>query len=288
MTTTNTNTSPVPASLDVPGARLHYEVRGAGPLVALVGSPMDAAAFAPLAALLAADHLVLTADPRGIHRSLVDDPNADSTVEQRADDLSRLITHLAAGPAVVLGSSGGAVTALALTQAHPEQVTTVIAHEPPLIELLPDREQAQARTEGYCATYLAGDVVGAWSNFFDAANIPVPAGAVEQMFGGPRDARIIADERFWFAHELRPTAQWRPETDVLRSASTRLVIGIGADSTGQICDRTSRALAQTLGVEPTTFPGDHIGFVDDPEAFAERLRAALQQRQTTTPDHDHA
>ena len=60
----------------------------------------------------------------------------------RADDLARLLIHLDAGPAVVLGSSGGAVSALALVQAHPELVHTVIAHEPPLDELLDDREQA--------------------------------------------------------------------------------------------------------------------------------------------------
>lgn len=276
----------VAAALEVPGARLHYTVRGAGPLMVLVGSPMDAKAFAPLADLLAADHTVLTADPRGIGRSQVADAHADSTVDLRADDLSRLITQVAAGPAVVFGSSGGAVTALALAQGHSDQVSTVIAHEPPLIGLLPDSEQARARTDDYCTTYLAGDVVGAWSKFFHAANIPVPAGAVQQMFAGPRDARAVADERFWFAHELRPTVQWRPDPAVLASLSRRIVIGIGADSTGQICDRTSRALAHQLGVEPTIFPGDHTGFVEDPEAFADRLRAVLQLPRPPRPIDD--
>lgn len=270
--------------LEVPGARLHYEVRGAGPLVVLIGAPMDATAFAPLADLLAADHTVLTADPRGIGRSRVTDPNADSTVGLRADDLSRLITHIAAGPAVVFGSSGGAVTALALTQAHSGQVSTVIAHEPPLIELLDDRDLVRARTDGYRATYLAGDVVGAWAKFFDVANIPVPAEAVEQMFGGHRDAGAVADERFWFAHELQPTVRWRPEPAVLHRVPARIVIGIGDESAGQICDRTSRAIARALGIQPTLFPGDHTGFVEDPEAFAERLREVIHHgQQAATP-----
>ena len=115
--------APVTAhTLDVPGARLYYEVRGAGPLLVLIGSPMDANAFAPLADQLSTDHTVLTTDPRGVNRSPVDDPEQDSTPELRADDLSRLLTHIDAGPAVVFGSSGGAVTALALAQTHPEQV----------------------------------------------------------------------------------------------------------------------------------------------------------------------
>lgn len=276
MTATDTR-APMAGSLEVPGARLHFERRGAGPLVALVGAPMDAAAFAPLADLLAVDHTVMTADPRGIHRSTVEDPQADSTVEMRADDLSRLITHLAAGPAAVFGSSGGAVTALAFAQAHPEQVTTVIAHEAPLIALLKDSDRLLARTEDYCATYLAGDVIDAWQKFLGTSSIDVPADVVEQMFGQPRDPRVVADEHFWFAHELRPTVRWRPDPAHLRSLPTRFVIGIGEDSTGQICDRTSRALADALDAEPTMFPGGHTGFVDSPGAFAQQMQAILNQ-----------
>ncbi len=86
-------------TLEVPGARLHYEVRGDGPLLVLVGAPMDAAAFAPLAGLLASDHTVLTTDPRGINRSGLEDPAQDSTPELRADDLARLVEALGRGPA---------------------------------------------------------------------------------------------------------------------------------------------------------------------------------------------
>ena len=276
---TDTSTAPVTTgSLAVPGARLLYEVRGDGPLVVLVAAPMDARSFAPLADLLAADHTVLTTDPRGINRSPVDDPDRDSTPEMRTDDLSRLIAHVDAGPAAVLGSSGGAVSALALVQAHPEQVDTVIAHEPPLDELLDDREQLREQTEDMIATYLAGDVMGAWRKFLATANITMPDEVVEHMFGGERDPQSVADEHFQYAHMLRPTTRWQPDIAVLRSASTRIVVGIGQDSTGQLCDRTSRALAAALGIEPTMFPGGHIAFADDPAGFAVRLRAVLQER----------
>lgn len=120
------------ATLEVPGAHLYYEIGEQGPLVALVGAPMDADAFAPLANKLAADHTVLMCDPRGIHRSTVADPDADSTPEKRANDLAHLIEMANAGPAMVFGSSGGAVTALALVELRPDITTAVIAHEPPL------------------------------------------------------------------------------------------------------------------------------------------------------------
>lgn len=275
MLTDTPDTAPA-HSLKVPGARLHYEVRGEGPLVVLVGAPMDAGAFAPLADLLAADHTTLTTDPRGINRSRLDDPEQDSTPQLRAADLSRLIGHIDAGPAVVVGSSGGAVSALALAQQHPEQVHTVVAHEPPLTELLEDRVRLRAGTEEMIAAYLGGDVIGAWQRFFAQADIAVPEPVVEQMFGGDRDVRQVADERRWFAHELRATTYWSPDIARLRSAPCRIVVGIGEDSAGQLCDRTSRALAQALGIEPTAFPGDHTGFVDSPKAFATRLRTVLQ------------
>ncbi|NGO81639.1 alpha/beta hydrolase [Streptomyces sp. YC504] len=276
--TTDSSSTVTPRILEVPGARLHYEVRGRGqgPLIALVGAPMDAGAFAPLADLLAVDHTVLTTDPRGINRSVLDDPEQDSTPELRADDLSRLLSHLGAGPATVLGSSGGAVTALALAQAHPEQVHIVVAHEPPLVELLPEREKVHAETDEIIATYLAGDVIGAWTRFMAQANIALPEGAIEGMFGGERDPRQVADERRWFAHELRATTHWRPDLDALRSISARMVVGIGDDSDGEECDFTSRALAEALGIEPTRFPGGHTGFAEDPGAFATRLREWLR------------
>ncbi|MFC4373504.1 alpha/beta fold hydrolase [Nocardia halotolerans] len=262
-------------TLVVPDARLYYAVRGAGPLVVVVGAPMNAAAFAPLADQLATTNTVLTTDPRGHFASPLDDPAQDSTVPARADDLARLITHLDAGPAVVLGSSGGAVSALALAQAEPDLVTTVVAHEPPLRELLPDADAQRAVTEDIIATYATGDVVGAWAKFFAQAAISIPEPVLEQMCGGERDPQQVASERYWFAHELRHTTAWVPDPVRLRSIPTRVIVGIGAASTGQLCDHTSRELAAALGVDPVIFPGDHTGFVDEPAAFAACLREVL-------------
>jgi len=260
-------------TLKVSDAELYYEVRGSGPLLVLVGAPMDADAFAPLADLLAADHTVLTTDPRGVKRSTLE-AGGTSRPDQRADDLARLIRHVDAGPAVVLGSSGGAVSALALAQDHPELVRTVIAHEPPLDRLLPDADELLAKSEKLMADYLAGDVTGAWKQFFAVANIQLSDEVVEMMFGADRDPEQLATERFWFGHEMRESISWLPDFDRLRAAD--VVVGIGEESTGQLCDRTSTALADGLGVEPTRFPGDHTGFVERPEAFAKTLHDLLE------------
>jgi pimeloyl-ACP methyl ester carboxylesterase len=236
---------------------------------------MDATAFAPLADLLAADHMVLTTDPRGVNRSPAAEPDQDSTPELRADDLARLLTQLGAGPATVFGSSGGAVTALALAQLYPELVRMVIAHEPPIVELLADRVQRHAATEDIIATYASSGRAAAWRKFLADANIVMPDEAFEYAFGGELGRQEAADEDHFFHHELRPTTHWRPDLDVLRSGRPRLVVGIGEESTGEVCDRTSRALAAALGIQPTMFPGGHIGFVDDPKGFLSRLLGVL-------------
>ncbi|GHJ08291.1 hydrolase [Micromonospora humidisoli] len=263
------------ATLAVPDGTLHFEVRGQGPLVALVAAPMDARAFAPLADLLATDHTVLTTDPRGIRRSRLHDPQQDSTPELRADDLARLLAHLDAGPATVLGSSGGAVTVLALAQGHPQVAHTVIAHEPPLVLLLDDRDELLAREDDMIATYRRGDRLGAWRKFLATANIVMPEEMVQGMFGHEPDPQDAADERYQYLHTLRGTTRYQPDVTALRAGPTRVLVGLGEESAGELCDRSSRALAAALGVPPTMFPGGHIGFTDDPAGFAVRLREVI-------------
>lgn len=269
-----TTTLPTTGTLDVPGATIYHETRGTGPLVVLVGSPMDARPFAPLADLLATDHTVVTLDPRGIAHSSMDDPEAGSPIETRADDLARLIEYRG-GSAAVLGSSGGAVVALALAQLRPELAHTVIAHEPPLSELLDDREALRTRTEEMIALHRSGDTVGAMRQFMAHAGLAVPEEMFQAMSAADRDPQAIADEAHFFRHEMRPTTSWRPDTAALRTAATRIVIGIGDTSAGTLCDRTSRALATALGIEPVTFPGGHGGFAENPPAFAARVREVL-------------
>jgi len=141
--------------------------------------------------------------------------------------------------------------------------------------VLDDRERLHELTEDIIATYSSGDVVGAWRKFLAVANIHLPEEVFQQMFAGERDAQQIAADDYQHAHMLRPTVRWRPDLSALRWGPTRIVVGIGTESAGQLCDRSSRALAAALGIEPAMFPGDHIGFVGDPENFVTRLRDVL-------------
>lgn len=266
-------------SLAVPDARLHYEIRGAGPLLVILGSPMPAADFAPLAEALAADHTVVTTDPRGISGSTLTDPDQDSTPDLRADDVSAILDDLGAERADVFGSSGGAVTGLALVARHPSRVDTLVAHEPPVLELLPEAAQQRAVTEEIVATFHSDGLGAAMMKFMvnagfgagdpDAEGAPIPGPAPE-----PAPQQIANATRF-ILHELRGTARYQPDIAALREGPARVVVGIGAASEGLITYRTSMALAGLLGVTPVEFPGGHGGFMETPSEFADVLRATL-------------
>ena len=267
-----------PLTVEVDGATIAATVRGDGPLVALHAAPMDARSFDALAEALATDHTVLTADPRGIASSTVADRAAPVTPDQRALDLAAVLEAVDAGPATVVGSSGGAVSALALAITRPDLLEVVVAHEPPLCALLPDAAALRAGTVEMIDRYTAGDRVGYWRRFLDLADIPMPEEVFAVVFGESPEGRDADDEAFGVQNMELETSFWEPPLDELRRCGVPIVIGIGEESTGQLCDRASRRLADELGVAPTMFPGDHIGFTEHPDLFAASLLEALPNR----------
>jgi pimeloyl-ACP methyl ester carboxylesterase len=265
-------------SIDVPGARLHYEVRGSGPVLLVIGSPMAAAEFAPLAHAMAFDHTVVTYDPRGFAGSPVEDPDGPSNPELRADDVAAILDDLDVESADVFGSSGGAVTGLAMVVRHPARVGTLVAHEPPLLELLEDADAQRAATVDIVETFRTDGFHAAWLKFMLNAGFDIGGGdgAAPDGKGAPvpTDTELAEAARF-FVHDLVPTTRYVPDFDVLRASASRVVIGLGADSGHLVTKRTSIAVADRLGLDTTAFPGDHGGFLGAPGEFANRLREVL-------------
>jgi len=275
------DSDPTIHTLDVPGARLHYERRGSGPLLLMLGSPMDSTGFAPLANALADDYTVVTYDPRGIGNSSREDTTEDVTPEQQAEDVHRLLSALGGDPAYVFGSSGGAVVGLALVTAHPDQVRTLVAHDPPVVELLPDNAQVRAQIQDTYDTYRADGAEKAMQKFMTHAGLGDAPG---QEADAPRwepspeqMARMRATTEQFFAHLIRPTTRYRPDIQALRAASTRIVVAGGTTSKGQLANRTAVALADQLGTIVVDFPGDHGGFVALPEQCGRVLDQVLTE-----------
>ena len=266
--------------LDVPGARLYYERRGAGPLLLLIGSPMDSTGFAALADALADEYTVVTYDPRGIGDSSRDD-TGDVTPEQQAKDVHHLVSALGGGPADVFGSSGGAVVGLALVTAYPGQVRTLVAHEPPVIDLLPDSTQLRAEMQDIYDTYRTDGADKAMQKFLAHAGLMPAAGqqadAPHWQPSPQQIARMRASTDHFLAHLIRPTTDYRPDIAALRAAPVRIVVAAGATSKGQLPNRTAVALASQLGTPVAEFPGDHGGFLAAPEQFGRELARVLSE-----------
>jgi clorobiocin biosynthesis protein CloN7 len=275
------DSDPTTHVLDVPGARLYYERRGNGPLLLLIGSPMDSSGFTPLASALADHYTVVTYDPRGIGNSSREDTSEDVTPAQQADDVHRLLSALGGEPADLFGSSGGAVVGLALVTAHPDQVRTLVAHEPPVVELLPDAAQLRAQIEDIYDTHRVEGADKAMQKFMAHAGLgagPAREADAPRWEPSPEQlARMRATTEHFLAHLLRPTTRYRPDIEALRAASTRIVVAGGATSKGQLANRTAVALADQLGTTVVDFPGDHGGFLAFPEQFGRLLDRVLTE-----------
>ncbi|MET7411021.1 alpha/beta fold hydrolase [Streptomyces rubiginosohelvolus] len=281
-------------TLTTAGADLVYDVRGplpaadGRPPLFLIGHPMDASGFVALAARFP-DRTVVTYDPRGLGRSTRADGRVDYTPEMLADDVHAVITKLGAGPVEMFASSGGAVTALALVARHPDDVTTLVAHEPPLITITPDgpaavRARAGVRDayekRGWGAGMAAFVAMTSWEGEFTDAYFAQPA-PDPAAFGmpteddGSRDDPLLSD-RSW------AVSGHRPDADAINAAPTRVVIAVGEESRTVQTGRTAEAAAELLGQRVTVFPSHHGGFLDGefgypgkPDEFAARLREVL-------------
>jgi pimeloyl-ACP methyl ester carboxylesterase len=285
-------TDPKSSTLDVPGTVLHYDVRrggdGPAPVLLLIGSPMGAAGFVSLAGHFT-DRTVVTYDPRGSERSQRTDGATRTTVEEHADDLHRLISAIDAGPVDLFASSGGAVNALALVARHPEQVRLLVAHEPPLPQLLPDREALLTTAVDIHETYERDGVGPAMAKFIALTSQkgPIPADYADQpapdpaAFGLPTEDDGARNDPL-LGLNIISTTHFVPDFDALRAVSTRIVVAAGTESEGEMANRGAVAVAERLGVAPVRFPSHHGGFLGgeygwagDPDEFAATLREVL-------------
>jgi pimeloyl-ACP methyl ester carboxylesterase len=284
-------TQPTTHTLDVPGTVLTYDVHepetsaGHRPLF-IVGSPMGASGFGQLVPHFS-DRTVITYDPRGMERSKLLE-GGKVTVEIHGDDVHRVLADSGLGPVDVFGSSGGAMVALPWVIAHPDEVGTLVAHEPPLVTLLEDAEMASRVSADITDTYLRDGFGPAMAKFIQLVMHvgPLPDDYLDQpppepaQFGLPTEDDGSRDDPLLAGNLKMPP--YHPDADALHATGVRIVPAIGAEGEGTMARRGGEALAALLGVEPVIFPGDHGGFSvsewsphNDPAAFAIKLREVL-------------
>ena len=267
-------------TLEVPGASLYYEVRGAGPVLLIIpGMPADAGLYAGLARRLAGGYTVVAFDPRGVSRSRLHGPATDQLVEVHADDARRVLDVVGAGPAHVLTDSISGLVGLHLAATEPGRVRTLVAFEPPVTEILPDRERWRAFFQDLQDTYRTQGLYPALERFGERAGLgpgdpdaPDPEPEVAAAL-----ARIGQNVDLWISHVIRPSfLGYAPDIPTLAAGPVRVMVAVGDASTpDQVAYQASQALAEQLGTTPLTVPGDHDAVTRRPGEFAERLQQVL-------------
>ncbi|CCH18120.1 alpha/beta fold hydrolase [Micromonospora lupini] len=287
-------TTPQTHTLALPGVDLVYDVHGTLPpsgghrVLLMIAQPMTAEGFQALTTYVT-DRTVVTYDPRGLGRSTRTDGRSDNTPQQQAADLHLLIDALGVGPVDIFASSGGAVTALELVATHPDDVATLVAHEPPINAVLPDAAAAERARAGFHEAYEAKGfgagmaafiAMTSWQGEFTDAYFAQPAPDPASV-GMPSEDDGNRDDPLLSKNSWAIT-DYRPDASLLTAASTRIVIAVGEESTGTYTARTALGTAALLGQEAVVFPSHHGGFLGGefgyagkPEEFAARLRDVL-------------
>jgi pimeloyl-ACP methyl ester carboxylesterase len=271
--------------LPVPGATLHYEVTGSGPMLLLIADgDSDAGAFDSMIDLLATDYTVVAYDPRGNSRShYAAEPTGDVVAASTSDALALIDLLSPDAPAFVFGAGTGAITGLDLITHHPDRVRMLVAHEPPCIELLPDATDARAFFEDVHDTYLRegfamAQLLYAGGTGLDEDDLPAP----EDLRPEYRELldRIEANAESYFATKLLPFTTYRPNVPALLQHTDKIVPAAGGQAAAHLPARPIATLSTHLGWPVVTFPGPHTGYASHPTPFATLLSQVLEAELT--------
>jgi len=259
---------------------IYREVRGTGDVLLLIpGGNGDAGPYGPLARLLSDRFTVVSYDRRGFSRSPIDDVPTDRMTAD-IDDAIALIDATGGGaPAHIFGSSSGAIVALELLSRHPERVATLVAHEPPLMTLLPDRDHWLAITDRVYATFHRDGPAAAMVEFGAGLGAGVEGAAPDPATLPPEALemfeRMVRNQGFWLEYEVRQYPRLVPDMTALAASRSKLVLAGGDESHDSMPYKPNLVLAEQLGLSVVDFPGNHIGYVTRPSEFAPQLGAIL-------------
>ncbi|MBT2568543.1 alpha/beta hydrolase [Arthrobacter sp. ISL-85] len=251
------------------GATFHVDVAGHGTPVLLVpGAGGDARQYAELAQVLAQKHTVVAYDRRNNGRSPQQPDWSKTSVDQHAGDVIALLETLGTSPGVVFGNSTGALIALAAALKAPGRFTGVVLHEPALLGVLANPDDAMATVQPVIAAGVeAGGLAGGAESFVQFAAGDAAALLPPDFLEGLRtNARVLLEAEFG------SFSSWRPEPEALAEMSLPLTI-LSAEQTAPFFVEAAQWIASTAGVSHRTVPGGHMGFPNHPEEVAQEIDA---------------
>ena len=264
--------------LKVDGAEMNYEVAGEGPLLVVIpGAQGSLEVYQGLSAHLRSKYQVLSYDRRGFGQSRLEgEQDYDRRLDTDADDVTALIAHVGGAPAIVFGSSSGAIVALRMLTRHPEAVRLLVAHEPPACRWLPDPEAAIAQNFAVYEKAKAQGAPAAMQDFAPRWLAPSDRERLAQAAHSPAAGQIQANMAYWFEHELRQYPATRFDIGAIKAQADRLALAAGEEMRGYPTFEIIEAMAGEFDKAVTILPGGHVGYATKPEPFAKALEQMLE------------
>ena len=264
--------------LRVDGAELNYEVAGEGPLLVVIpGAQGSLEVYQGLSAHLRSKYQVLSYDRRGFGQSRLEgEQDYDRRLDTDADDVAALIAHVGGAPAIVFGSSSGAIVALRVLTRHQEAVRLLVAHEPPACRWLPDPEAAIAQNFAVYEKAKAQGAPAAMQDFAPRWLAPSDRERLAQAAHSPAAGQIQANMAYWFEHELRQYPATRFDIGAIKAQADRLALVAGEEMRGYPTFEITEAMAREFAKAMTILPGGHVGYATKPEPFAMALAQILE------------
>jgi len=233
------------------------KTRGDGPLLLLLhGGGGSADSFDAVLDILAEQYTVVTYT------------QSEGGPVERADEAHQLLTDLGAKKAAIFASSAGALLALELVARHPERIGLLIAHEPPMISLLPDADELVRAFQ---------DLTGQPDSGLRFVRLTGVLGPVDEATLQAAGANMHVDPgvAVYINHQ--------PDVQAIRASGVPVVLAAGKAVTGSLPFRTAEAVADVLDAPMVIFPGNHFGYapmpgVNDPAAFGRTLLDLLRSQ----------
>lgn len=259
--------------VEVNGAKIYYETRGRGPSVIFVsGATGDAGLLTKVPDFLADEFTVVTYDRRGNSRSPRPDGWAQTSADEQGDDLAGLIEVLEIAPAVIFGTSAGAIIGLNTILRHEDLLRGAILHEPAMMSVLEHPEEAMGVVQPIVDEGMAkGGPRGGFEAFLGFA-----AGDDLKALDPETVDRMLGNAEVFFGLEFGKLESWRPTEDALAKVKIPVQVMAG-EETAPFFAETSAWIAQRLGRKVVTAIGAHMSYLNRPQEFADTIRPFLRK-----------
>ncbi|MCQ9279889.1 alpha/beta fold hydrolase [Staphylococcus borealis] len=271
-------------TLELQGAKLRYHKVGNGPVIIFIpGTNGTGDIFMPLAQQLKDKFTVVAVDRRGYGQSELTEPlpeeaiNPDSRyrVKRDAQDIAELAKSLSDEPVYVFGSSSGSIVAMHVLKEHPDVVKKIAFHEPPINTFLPDATYWQDKNAEIIDIAINEGMPQAMKLFGETLQI---SKLDQQYMSKPAQAENDADskKRFdemlgWFKYEIRQYTESDISIDDFKKHKDIITLLNGTASKGSFPQEVNFFISEETGINIIDIPGGHLGYVQEPEGFANVL-----------------